>query len=138
VLRHGSRRILVSADSHAETLVASIDEDFGSRLEVEVAALPHHGSRRNTSPDLADRISASTWTVSTQGGGRHLFPNGESIARVLTRKAHDLHTRFVFNSGHREASIWNDEGTKDTYGYSAVYPHEEAGWISFSIGSKAK
>ncbi|WP_316197047.1 ComEC/Rec2 family competence protein [Bradyrhizobium sp. SZCCHNS3053] len=133
VLGHGNRRILIAADSHAETLVASVDEDFGGRLEVDVATLPHHGSRRNTSPKLAERIVASTWTVSTQGGGKHLFPHGESIARILTRKESDNRLRFVFNSEHRETWRWNDVGTKKAYGYSTQYPDEDDEWITLSI-----
>lgn len=137
VLSHGSRRILIGADSHAETLVTAIDEDFAGHLEVEVATLPHHGSRRNTSVELAERVSAATWTVSTQGGGKHLFPNGESIARILTHKASDNRPRFVFNSGHREALVWDHARTKKTYGYSTAYPDDEDEWITFSIAGKA-
>jgi beta-lactamase superfamily II metal-dependent hydrolase len=136
VLSHGSKRILIGADSHAETLVTSIDEDFGGRVEVDLSTLPHHGSRRNTSPDLAERIVASTWTVSTQGGGKHLFPHGESIARILTHKEPGNRPRFVFNSEHREAWVWNDLGTKKAYGYSTLYPGEDEGWITLSIESK--
>jgi hypothetical protein len=132
VLSHGSRRILIAADS----LVASIDEDFGGHLEVDVATLPHHGSRRNTSPELAERIVASTWTVSTQGGGKHLFPHGEAIARMLTQKVPGNQPSFVFNSEHREAWTWNDLGTKKAYGYSTQYPDEDEGWITLSIESK--
>lgn len=136
VLSHGSRRIPIAADSHAQTLVASIDEDFGGRLEVDVATLPHHGSRRNTSPELAERIVASTWTVSTQGGGKHLFPHGESIARILTRKVPDNRPSFVFNSEHREAWTWNDMGTKKAYGYTTRYPEKVENWVTLSIASK--
>ncbi|MGR7995083.1 MBL fold metallo-hydrolase [Xanthobacter sp. ZOL 2024] len=136
VLSHGNRRVLIGTDSHAETLITSINEDFGGRLEVDVATLPHHGSRRNTSPDLAERIVASTWTVSTQGGGKHLFPHGESIARILTRKEPGNHPCFVFNSDHREAWVWNDPGTKNAYGYSTLYPAKQEGWIVLSIESK--
>jgi hypothetical protein len=120
----------------ADSLVASIDEDFGGHLEVDVATLPHHGSRRNTSPELAERIVASTWTVSTQGGGKHLFPHGEAIARILTQKVPGNQPSFVFNSEHREAWTWNDLGTKKAYGYSTQYPDEDEGWITLSIESK--
>lgn len=136
VLNHGGRRILIGADSHAETLTAAIDEDFNGHLKVDVATLSHHGSRRNTSPELADRITACTWTVSTQGGGKHLFPHGESIARILKRKQSGNHLRFAFNSEHREAVIWDHPASKNSYGYSTVYPNEKAGWITLSIVSK--
>ena len=131
VLSHGGRQILVSSDSHAETLVEAIDELFEGRLVVDLATLPHHGSRRNTSPELPDRLVASVWTVSTEGGGRHLFPNGESIARILVAKTE--HTCFVFNSSHSEASLWNDGGTMGTYDYSADYRPDGQDWITIDV-----
>lgn len=137
VLNHGSRRILIGADSHAETLVAAIDEDFDGHLKVDIATLSHHGSRRNTSPELAKRITAGTWTVSTQGGGKHLFPHGESIARILKRKQSGNHPRIAFNSEHRETVIWDRPVAKNSYGYSTIYPDEKAGWITLSIKDKS-
>lgn len=131
LLRHGGRCIMLNSDSHAETLVDAVDELFAGSLKVDLATLPHHGSRRNTSPELAERLAASVWAVSTEGHKRHLFPNGESIARILTAKME--HTRFVFNSSHPEASLWNDAGTMDSYDYSANYRPDDQDWITIEV-----
>ena len=134
LLRHGEQRILICGNSHAETIVDAVENLLGGQLKVDMATLPHHGSRRNTSPDLADRVSASTWTVSTEGGGQHLFPHGEPIAQILRHKTHNQHVRFIFNSIHAEASLWNDLQTMAIHGYSVDYRSENDDWITFEVG----
>ncbi|TPN82554.1 MBL fold metallo-hydrolase [Mesorhizobium sp. CU2] len=134
LLEHGAARVLVCADSHAETLVTAIDEEFGGELQVSAATLPHHGSKKNMSSDLAKRVSAHTWIISTEGGDKHRFPNGESIARVLMHRKPGAHARLVFNSCHKEALVWNDEQQKNWHDYSTRYCDDSEDWITIAIG----
>lgn len=128
LVEHAGARILVSADSHAETLVESIGRLFGEKLAVDVATVPHHGSKHNTSPELAASLHAAAWTISTEGSPKHAFPNGESIARILTRREGDV--RLIFNSSHGESAIWDRPRLKNEYGYQTFYLADGEGWIT--------
>jgi hypothetical protein len=123
VLRYGGRSVAICADSHAETLERSIDEDFQGKLNVDIATLPHHGSSANMSVALSGRLQAKHWIVSTDGGrGAAKKPNGSSIARILmSRRPSVGHLNFVFNSDHAAAKLWDNEKARADFNYSVRY-----------------
>lgn len=133
VVEHDDKMILLTADSHAETLVESIGRLFDGKLPVDIATVPHHGSKHNTSPKLAEMVVAPIWTISTEGDARNEFPNGESIARLITARSLERPLRIVFNSQHKQAAAWNDDRAKRRYGYTTLYPDPNEDWITLEL-----
>jgi beta-lactamase superfamily II metal-dependent hydrolase len=134
VLRHGDKTVMISADSHAEYLSRAIDEDFEGCIDVDVASLPHHGSQNNMSPDLAHKIRAANWIVSTQGGNHRVKkPDGASLARVLRSGGAGTKRHLVFNSAHPEAKMWDDIDARAEFDYTVDYPDADADWIVVTL-----
>jgi hypothetical protein len=69
------------------------------KLEVDIVKLSHHGSRKNTSPELLKLIECEKYIVSTDGS-RHGLPDKESLARVIHNNK-DRKTQFFFNFSNR-------------------------------------
>ena len=135
VLRHGGHSIAVCSDSHAETLVRSIGEDFGETLKVDVATLPHHGSAANMSVELAKRLQARYWIVSTDGGrSREKKPTRASIARVLaSRKPSGNPLDLTFNYDKPAARVWDNVDAMAGYNYSVRFTGDDDDFVMIRL-----
>ncbi|WP_370057486.1 hypothetical protein [Bradyrhizobium yuanmingense] len=137
VLRFHGCSVAVCSDSHAETLVRSIDADFGGALTVDVATLPHHGSAANMSIELAKRLQARTWIVSTDGGRqREKKPTRASVARVLTSRRPDGHpVEIAFNYDQQAAKLWYNTAAQAEFNYSVRYAADDEDFIAIHLPS---
>ncbi|MGR9249967.1 MBL fold metallo-hydrolase [Rhizobium leguminosarum] len=131
VLRHDETLVLISADTRAEYILDALEAEGCLSRGVSLATLPHHGSRRNFSPDLADQLHADNWFISTDGSTHH-HPHAETIARLLKGlKQRGGATDLVFNSTHQEASVWDNELLRREYSYSVQFAAAE--WITVRV-----
>lgn len=123
LLELDGRSALLTGDAHDEPLVRGIDRLLAARgrdrLEVGVFKLPHHGSRRNVSTELLDRVRADTYLVSTNGA-RYGHPDLEALARVAL-VAEDA--RLGFNYRDR-VGIWAEPGLARDLGYAIHAPEQ--------------
>jgi beta-lactamase superfamily II metal-dependent hydrolase len=117
------RSALLTGDAHSDPLVRGIDRLLqargADRLEVGVFKLPHHGSRRNVSSELLERIRADAFLFSTNGA-LYGHPDLEAVARVAL-VAEDA--RLCFNYPER-VGIWNESSLVSGLGYSIHAPGE--------------
>jgi beta-lactamase superfamily II metal-dependent hydrolase len=93
---------LLLGDAHPSSVESSLKEMGYSeerKLEVDIVKLSHHGSRKNTSPELLKLIECEKYIVSTDGS-RHGLPDKESLARVIHNNK-DRKTQFFFNFSNR-------------------------------------
>lgn len=73
----GGRSVLLGGDGRGDHLLEGLAAggllDDEGRLHVDVFKLPHHGSRRNVTPELLQRVTADTYIVSANG--KHQNPD---------------------------------------------------------------
>lgn len=93
VAEYDGRRLLLLGDAPAEEVVAGLDRLGPGPHAFDAVKMSHHGSRRNTSPALLERVRARTWLVSTDGA---VFghPDPEALARVVVTQRRPT---FVLN-----------------------------------------
>lgn len=88
-----------------------------STSSVDVLKVSHHGSRHNTSPTLADRISAKTYVFSSDGS-KHGHPNIETLLWIADGSTSDV--SLVFNYPSRSASHMNQKVAIDKFGFNVT------------------
>ena len=118
--------VLLAGDAHAPVLQAGIErllaERRQARLTIDAFKVSHHGSRKNTSPELLALLDCDRFLISTNGK-RHGHPDAEAIARIVhTRRNAPTLTRLHFNFDTDSTSPWNDDELADEWNYSAHYP----------------
>lgn len=104
VAEFGGKRVLLLGDAPAEEVVRGLDRLGTGPHTFAAVKMSHHGSGRNTSPELLERVRARTWLISTDGA---VFdhPDAEALARVVTTQRRPT---FVFNHVTEHVQDWVD------------------------------
>lgn len=84
ILEVGRIRILFLGDAWAADVVAELKSHKVSLFAA--VKISHHGSARNTSPELLDLIDAAHWFISTDGNG-HGHPDFAVLKAIVDRPA---------------------------------------------------
>lgn len=121
----GGKSALFSGDAHADLLVKGLASLAGTEgrsrpVQLDLFKISHHGSRKNTSKALLEKMRCRTYLISTDGSGNSNHPNPEAIARVL--KYGGGKKTLIFNSTSEESEIWNNAEWQEKYSYDTVYP----------------
>lgn len=93
VLETATRRFLFLGDAWAEDVVAGLNAE--SMLHFDAIKISHHGSFRNTSPELLTSIDSPQFLISTDGE-RHNHPDLEVLKAIVDRPA-DFERNLIFN-----------------------------------------
>ncbi|MGE0813390.1 MAG: MBL fold metallo-hydrolase [Vicinamibacterales bacterium] len=121
--------VLFGADAHAPQVEASLRRLLAARrierLPLTAFKLSHHGSARNTSPDLLRLVTCPHYLVSTNGT-RHHHPDPETLARVLDAAGKGDVT-FHFNYETDETRPWLAPALQQQFGFRATGPDGDGG-----------
>lgn len=124
------RKVLFGADAHPTVLAESIARLPGSKVKVHAFKLPHHGSKKNLSPDLIDLVDTKRYLFSTNGA-KHKHPDRQTIARILTaQKARASNCELVFNYNSEFTSAWDDDNLRGDWGYTTAYASDDESGIA--------
>jgi beta-lactamase superfamily II metal-dependent hydrolase len=135
LMEFGAHRVLLGADAFPSVIERSVDKllvgKSGARLDLAAFKVCHHGSKNNTSPELARKLAARSLLVSTSGT-KHDHPHQESIARLLhfgSGTDVDLYFNYrtCFNGG------WDDHYLRRQYKYATRYPYDQASGVVVRI-----
>lgn len=127
LLEFEGRRVLLGADAHPTTLLATLDRLApGGCLEVDAFKLPHHGSKYNVSRQLLARIRCDFYLFSTNGT-HFSHPDLEAVARVIKFGAEKPH--LLFNYKTRYNRMWNDESLQSQHGYLTRFAEKGEGLV---------
>ncbi|MDR7052904.1 hypothetical protein J2W70_000248 [Pseudomonas koreensis] len=96
IVELGGIRVLMLADAWAEDVVNALQvlKSQGCSMMFDAVKVSHHGSLRNTSPELLELIDAPVYFVSTNGVG-HGHPDFEVLAAIVDRPADFSRTIFL-------------------------------------------
>lgn len=119
ILQEGERKILFLSDAHADVVLHSLNILGNSEenpLIVDIVKLSHHGSQRNTSPDLLKVIESKVFIVSGNGAV-HGLPNKRCLSRVIQRFPD---ATFCFNYPELIPKIFSEIDYKEFPNFTAV------------------
>jgi len=136
VAEFAGRRVLLAGDAHPDLLASSLAPlaatEKGGRYRLDLLKASHHGSTKNTSRELIERIACRQIAISTNGN-IHGHPDPESIARFLHFGVSGTKDIW-FNYATARTMPWDDEETKKKYGYRAHFPKkDEPGRIEIDL-----
>jgi hypothetical protein len=119
------RRVLLGADAFPSVLADSLQRlpERTAALRLDAAKLSHHGSRKNTSPDLLDQLTCPSYLISTNGC-QYRHPNPETLARVICRNGAAPGVQLCFNYRSPINAVWSDPQLQEQYDFVALYPPE--------------
>ena len=97
ILNTGRRQLLFLVDAWAEEVITGLRQSSGLQLPYTFDAVKnsHHGSYRNTSPELLGLIDSPHYLISTNGN-KHSHPDVEVLKVIVDRPA-DFERHLYFN-----------------------------------------
>lgn len=115
ILEHQSRSVLLLGDSWAADTVASLRAlgSGGRPMLFDAIKVAHHGSMRNTNPELLDLVDAPRYLVCTNGE-RHGHPDIEVLKAIVDRPsvlARVLHFNYSTAVSHFMRTYKSASGT---------------------------
>lgn len=135
LLESGNHRVLLTADSHPDTIYNSLlakgyaNED-GKRLVLDYMQLAHHGSEANTSAALLGIIECSNFIISANGI-KHNLPNKALIARLIACYPGKKLTIYLTHSNTLTRSILTTDLPLENL--EIVYPAAGQNFIRISL-----
>lgn len=121
VAEYAGRRVLLGADAHPDIAAASLAAlGEGAPYRIDLAKLPHHGSRANVTRALLETIACNRFAISTSGA---VFghPDPEAISRVLKFGTTGQKTLY-FNYDSDRTRPWDAPALKAEWKYSCEFP----------------
>lgn len=127
LLKHGTRKVLLTGDAYAHDLVAAIGAHGEVPLVLDAMKLPHHGSRENTTKALIEAVDCPLFLFSTDGT-QFFHPHAEAVACVI-ESARQRPAGLAFNCRSPYTEWWENGHWQSTFGYTARYGHPEEGFV---------
>lgn len=120
VLQIRERKLLFLADAHPDIVVRSLEEFQSEGIIIfDLIKVSHHGSFRNISSELLNKIDSESYLISTNGG-RHNHPDKETLAHIVTRKT-KFKRQLFFNYKTENSIFFENEDWMLKYNYSIHY-----------------
>ena len=104
------KRVLLPGDCTPNELLNAIrlyNSVNGTPLQLNLMKLPHHGSFRNITKDIMDEMDCSSFVISTNVNKRYLFPNKETIAKLISYRKTENETINVFFNYQNALNVLN-------------------------------
>lgn len=93
ILEFNGYKLIFSGDTDTTTLINNIStEDNYDLLKVS-----HHGSKKNTSRDLLEKINCKNYLICTDGSGRSRHPNLETLLYISEHEDSKIYTNYPIN-----------------------------------------
>lgn len=99
LLEHEGKKVLLPGDCTPQELFDALhnyNSRNGTPLKLDLMKLPHHGSTRNFTKSIADEIVCSNFVILTKVNKKYLFPNKETIAKLISYRSQKDETVNVY------------------------------------------
>lgn len=128
------KKCLLTGDAFPTVLLEALNRIVPDRekLKLDLFKISHHGSRKNTSLELLEKVNCQNFFISSSGQ-KFNHPNDETIARIIfTAKKNHPHIYFNYVSDYN--SHWNNEGLmKGDFPFKVSYAEENDDGISIHL-----
>ncbi len=114
-------RLLLSGDAWPQVLRPSLDRwcaeqpDEPGRIRLDAFKMPHHGSKKNVTPQLMQSIECPRYLISTSGSRFH-HPDVDAIEIIIDGHAGNDMPELLFNYRSDDNDFWEGQP-----GCSALY-----------------
>ncbi|QRM40497.1 MBL fold metallo-hydrolase [Rhizobium rhizogenes] len=113
------KRVLFAADSHPDDVIGGLKRySKDERVFFHAIKVSHHGSAKNNTSSLVDKLTSPYWLISTDGS-RHGHPDSEAIARIVLSSP-DTKT-LVFNYRSAINRHWEATRLQTDFAYKTCY-----------------
>ena len=118
------KKCLMTGDAFPSVIKNSLERlpsYDGSKIEIDLLKLSHHGSRNNTSVDLLKLLNCTHYLFSASGQ-KNYHPDKETVARVLIHGRGRRKPQLYFNYTSKFNEVWNQEHlAQGAHSYDAHY-----------------
>lgn len=119
VLEFKGKSVLLLGDAHPGLVLQSLKKlSPTAPFRTNCVKVSHHGSKANTSAELAKQLRSRRWIFSSNGATTK-HPNPEAVARIL--KNSDGLKHFVFNYTTPFNDLWDDDQLRAEHRYTTEY-----------------
>jgi hypothetical protein len=132
VFEFAGKRVLFGADAHPDALLAGLAQLTapGERYRVDACKLPHHGSRRNVTKALIQKLDCCEWWFSSNGV-RFNHPNHEAVARVI--RFGSAPPRLAGNYRSARWATFTADFPPAQFGYELTLPEPGTEGLTFTL-----
>ena len=97
VYRYGEKQILLPGDAVPKNLNYALEQyGSGKRIKFDLIKLPHHGSYKNMTQEILNKIECSEYLISTDGS--HFHPNKKLILKI--KKWGHMNSKLTFHMNY--------------------------------------
>jgi len=119
-LEYKGKKLLFLADSHPDIICSNLIEL--AKLGVleggfDLVKVPHHGSAKNMTSELAELIRSQKYLISTNGM-THSHPDFEAMAKILLTGQKRKSKEIIFNYPTETAKLLDNQEWMSKYNYS--------------------
>ncbi len=129
---YDGRSLLLAGDAFSTVMQKNIDRLLNKKkdtlLKLDAMKLAHHGSKRNTSRALLEKLNCPRYLISTNGD-THQHPDAAAVARTI--KFSKAPAELMFNYRTQYNDLWDDQGWMEEYHYQVRYP--KTGKAGFTV-----
>ncbi|MGI9238378.1 MAG: ComEC/Rec2 family competence protein [Woeseiaceae bacterium] len=111
-------RLLLSGDAWPHVLRPSMgrwcaeQRDEPERVLLDAFKIPHHGSKKNVTPQLMESIECPTYLISTSGSRFH-HPDVDAIRIIIDGHNGESKPEFLFNYRSDDNDFWDSQSGCD-------------------------
>jgi len=119
VLEFKSKSALLLGDAHPGLVLESLLRlSPVAPFKTDCVKVSHHGSKANTSAELAKHLHSPKWIFSSNGATTK-HPNPEAIARILKNSGGKKHFIFNYTTGFND--LWDNDELRAEHNYTTEY-----------------
>lgn len=119
LLEFKGKSALLLGDAHPGLVLQGLKKlSPAAPFETDCVKVSHHGSKANTSAELAAYLRSPRWIFSSNGATTK-HPNPEAVARILKHSGGRKHFVFNYTTGFND--LWDDDELRAAHGYTTQY-----------------
>ncbi len=120
LFEYEGKRVLFAADAHPTVLLKSLKRLDPGKISLDAWKVSHHGSMRNTTAELLQRVQCTRFLISTNGD-EYGHPDPEGIARIVKRPGTK---ELYFNYETDYTRPWSNLSLRSQYNYEVFYAED--------------
>ncbi|NCT38616.1 MBL fold metallo-hydrolase [Bacillus sp. EB93] len=116
IIEYEEKKLLFLADAHPDIICESLKKMKISNFDL--VKVPHHGSKKNMTTELAELLNSELYLVSTNGD-KHLHPDIEAVSKLLYSHSKSP-KKFYFNYETSTSRMLNIEEFRNKFNYDLI------------------